>query len=779
MNKIPHIDLNWVTPEAPHIPENFRQHLNLPDIVLETLIRRGIKDESSAMRFMDPSRYIPTPSVELPDLAKGVERTIAAVRAGKTIGVWGDFDVDGQTATSVLVSTLRHIGAKVVFHIPVRDVESHGIKIDKLQSFLDSGVDILITCDTGITAHEPINYAQSRGIDVIVTDHHLLPDVLPSAYALINPRQLPSNHPLSSLPGVGVAYKFSESLLDQFGSYEYASSLHDLVALGAIADLADLVGDTRYLVQSGLDHIRSTPRPSIAAMLRAAEIDQDRFSEEQVSFAIAPRLNAVGRLADANPMVDFLLSENQGLIPIVVSQIEELNARRKILCDQVFDGALANLQRDRSLLDQPILILDHPEWPAGVVGIVASRLVEMFHRPVILLVSPPGQPMRGSARSVPGIDITAALDQNQKLLLSYGGHPMAAGMSLLPDNYAAFKRGLSRSVAQQASLCQISNDLVIDSWISPASFSLELIKSFDSLAPFGPGNPPLLFAEQSMSMVDATPVGKTKEHLQVIVEDLSGIQTKLIWWNGSRLPLPEGKFDLAYTVHASNYRGQAGIQFEWVDFRQASESTFTEVQSKRKKISNHDYRNSEQPLADYNRLRAEEECLVWSEGTFDSIINGVNRNELHSSQKLILWSTPSNLELIETLIHKVKPSNIYWFLQTPLEHHLANFTKILARIIKNNINQQQNEIGLEPVAAQTALPSSIIDLGLKWLASEGYITLTLISPLVYAVKMGGEKDDQASQVQKQALIKSFDELRAFTAFLKRVDLDLLIRDLGQ
>ncbi len=778
MNKIPHIDLNWVTPDSPSIPDNFRQHLNLPDIVLQTLMRRGFNNASAALSFIDPSKYYPTPSTELPDLAKGIERVADAIRAGKTIGIWGDFDVDGQTATSVLVSTLRHIGAKVVFHIPVRDVESHGIKIDRLQSFLDSGVNILITCDTGITAHEPISYAQSRGIDVIVTDHHLLPDVLPPAYALINPRRLPFDHPLSSLPGVGVAYKFSESLLEQFNAGAFASSMHDLVALGAIADLADLYGDTRYLVQMGLNHIRSTPRPSIAAILRAAEIEQTRFSEEHVSFALAPRLNAVGRLADANPMVDFLLSENQDVILPTVNQVEELNARRKILCDQVFNGALACLQRDRSLLDQPILIMDHPDWPAGVVGIVASRLVEMFHRPVILLVSSPGQPMRGSARSVTGIDITAALGQNQKLLLSFGGHPMAAGMSLLPDNYAAFKRGMSRSVAQQASLYQVSNDLVIDSWVSPASFSLELVKSFDLLAPFGPGNPPLLFADHSLSIVDTTPVGKMKEHLQVFVEDLAGNQTKLIWWNGSRLPLPEGKFDLAYTVHASNYRGQEGVQFEWVDFRQTNESTFTEVQSKHKKITNHDYRGSERSLVDLNRLLTEEDCLVWSEGTFDSIINSVKRSELHPSQKLILWSTPPSLELVEIIIHKVKPSNIYWFLQTPLEHNLTNFTRILARIIKSGINQQQHEFDLENIAAQTALYSSIIELGLKWLASEGHITVTPISSMVFEVKMGGMKDNQTCQIHKQALLRSFDELRAFSTFLKRVDLDSLNLNLG-
>ncbi len=211
----------------------------------------------------------------------------------------------------------------------------------------------------------------------------------------------------------------------------------------------------------------------------------------------------------------------------------------------------------------------------------------------------------------------------------------------------------------------------------------------DVLAPFGQGNPPPLFAEQSLNLVDTTPVGKMKEHLQVIVEDSAGTQTKLIWWNASHLPLPDGKFDLAYSVHSSNYRGQEGIQFEWVDFRQSSEPTSIEVRSKRKKIINQDYRRSDRTLSDLNHLLEETDVLVWSEGSFESIIQGVCRSELHPAKKLVVWSTPPSLAMLKELIKKVKPSNISWFLQSPHEHNLANFTRILSRIIKNGVNEHQ------------------------------------------------------------------------------------------
>lgn len=778
MNKVPHIELNWISPAEVQVPEDFRKRLYAPEIVLQTLIRRGLKDYDSAIRFIDLTRYIPAPASDLPDLDKGVQRLAEAVHSGSTIGVWGDFDVDGQTATSVLVSALRQIGANVKYHIPLRATESHGIKLDALKDFLDEGVNVLLTCDTGITAHESISYAQSRGVDVVVTDHHLLPAILPPAYALINPRRLEPDHPLAALPGVGVAFKFAESLLSQFGAADYSTSLHDLVALGAIADLADLLGDTRFLVQSGLSNIRKSPRPALQAMLQAAEIDREHFTEEHISYAIAPRLNAVGRLADANPMVEFLLSEDSGHIAATVTRLEELNAQRKILCDQVFNGALACLERDRSILDQPLLILDHPEWPAGVVGIVASRLVEMFHRPVILLVAPPNQPMKGSARSVEGIDITAALTQNQKLLLSFGGHPMAAGMSLSPENYSAFKRGMGRSVAYQASTRQVSQDLVIDGWVSPAAFSLELLKSFDWLAPFGPGNPPLLFAARSLSLVDTTPVGKMKEHLQVTVEDTGGSQTKLIWWNTSRLPLPDGKFDLAYTVHSSNYRGQEGVQFEWADFRRIDDSLPVIVRPQRKLIQNHDHRRSGQPQIDLRRIENEPGTVVWREGTYETAIAGVDRDHLRPSASLVIWSTPPSPLVLQGILTTVKPGHIHWFLQPPLEHQLANFTRTLARNVKNSLDTGKQEFGLEPIAAQTGLSMQIVETGLKWLESEGHITLAKISPNTMEIKPGGKKDEQTSQILRQSLLKLFEELNSYSAFLHRVDLDSLTQDLG-
>ncbi len=774
----PHIEQNWVTASPLQIPADLQQQLNVHEIVLQTLLRRGIFTYDSALQFLDYRRYTPTSPLELPGLEKGAARIADAIREGKTIGVWGDFDADGQTSTAVLVSALRRLGAKVKYHIPVRGPESHGISLDALKSFLAGGIDILLTCDTGVSEVESIAYAQLHQIDCIITDHHKLPKTLPPAFAVIDPRILATAHPLSSLPGVGTAFKFAEQLLAQFGASDFSASLHDLVALGAVADLADLTGDTRYLVQSGLELIRSKPRPALLAMLQAAEVEQANFSEEQVSFAIAPRMNAVGRLEDANPMVEFLLSNDPVEIAVRVNQLENLNARRKILCDQVFDGALAAIERDRSLLDQPALILAHPDWPGGVVGIVASRLVEMFHRPVILLVSPPGQSMKGSARSVEGIDITSAIAQNRSLLLGFGGHPMAAGLSLSADNFAAFKRGVMRSVAFQASTSQVSQDLIVDAWIKPNEFSLDLLESIDSLAPFGPANPALLFASHSMTLVDAAPVGKTKEHLQVTVQDAGGDQVKMIWWHGSGLPLPEGKFDLAYTAHSSDYRGERQIQLEWVDFRQVTETAGELTGIRKKAAANHDLRRSAHPFEDISRLLSNPQILIWSEGTFSQPVTAANRNNLRNAPQLAVWSVPPNLTMLKHVIQEVNPGEIYWLLQPPAEHQLSVFLKSLSKIVKSGFDKGQVEFDLEQIAVEQALTAEIVHLGIKWLASEGHVTVHPVSDRLLHLERGGTQDVKGSQLLKKALLRSFEEIDSFTAYLHRVDLDLLLYELG-
>lgn len=777
MNQTLRIDRPWIVQEKLQIPGELQQHLPYHEIILQTLVRRGLAEVSAAQRYLDHHQYTPASPFDLPDMNKGIDRLSRAISNNQVIGVWGDFDVDGQTSTTILVSALRAVNARHIYHIPVRGRESHGIGLDAFKVFISAGVDLILTCDTGVTAHESIAYAKSNGIDTIITDHHLLPVTMPDAVAVINPRRLSSAHPLSTLPGAGTALKFAEALLASRKIDLDPTLLHDLAALGIIADLADLVGDTRYLAQSGLETMRVSPRPALAAILDAAEVNHTSITEEQVSFALAPRLNAVGRLADANPIVKFLLSHDPAEIRVTVSQVEGLNSRRKLLCDQVFTGALSLIEQDRSVLDHAALVLHHPEWPGGVVGIVASRLVEIYHRPVILLTGIPGQPLRGSARSVEGIDITAALRSSENLLLNYGGHPMAAGLSLPEENFSSLIRRLDNVLEDQMSQRAAGQRLLIDEMIKPADVTIELARSLEVLAPYGPGNPPLVFGSENMRVLETRSVGKLGEHLLVDVEDPSGAVNRLIWWNGTGLPLPHGRFSIAYTPRATNYRGEEQVSLEWIDYHQAKAEIIPELLKMKKSIENIDLRQSGSPVVDLEKILGQGNVQVWKEGNDAFGVSGLSRINLQRCPNLVIWSVPATYTLLRQILQTVHPKKIYWFLISPVEHQLTVFLRQLASLVKHQLSGHQSVFSSSSLAASLAANEEIVELGIGWLAAKGAISIENRSTDGFSLKLGAPADPAAQKKMEQSLSRVFQELQAFAGHMRQTDLARILEEL--
>lgn len=777
MYTIQHLEREWIFHQLVQVPADLQTLLPNAEMVLQSLLRRGITDPEKILRYIDHTRYKPASPLELPDMEKGVQRILHALHNKEKIGVWGDFDVDGQTSTAILVSTLREVGADCTYHIPVRGPETHGIGLKALKEFIADGIQVILTCDTGISAHESIAYAQSTGIDVVVTDHHLLPETLPPAHALINPHRLPAAHPLSTLPGAGIAYKFAEALISHFGKLENAPHFHDLAALGIIADLADLYGDTRYLVQSGLSRMRASPRPALAAMLDSAEVNPQNLTEEQISFILAPRLNAVGRLANANPMVEFLLSQDPAEINVRVNQVEGLNSKRKLLCDQVFNGARSLIEQNPAAIDHPVLVLHHPDWPPGVVGIVASRLVEIYHRPVILLTGQTGEPLRGSARSIEGFDITAAIRSNEHLLLSFGGHPMAAGLSLKSENLPALIRGLDRVVSAEIVNREQVGALHIDQTISPSEVSLDLARSLDLLAPYGPGNPPLVFAAEGMRIIKSREVGKLGEHLLVDVEDPLGVQSRFIWWNGSGLPLPEGPFDLAYTPRASNYRGEDQVSLEWVDYRLREDEINLLKASIKPSLLNIDLRSSDSPLEEIKPVVNSQDTLVWAEGSSLPEIPHAIRQALHPCRDLVVWSVPPNLEILTAILEQTNPARIFWCLVSPPEHQLRTFLHRLSSLIKASLSSGSGNINFLILAMSLAAAESTVELAIRWLAARGDITILESSANIIRARLGGTVNQGLQKDLETALLNEFNELRAFSHYLHQADLDQLTMDL--
>jgi single-stranded-DNA-specific exonuclease len=771
----------WQDPKPVTVPPELAAAVGGHPLVVETLVRRGITEPARAQAFLDPLSYRPCPAQEMPGVERAVARLAQAVQRGERIGVWGDFDVDGQTATALLVSALTELGADMRYHIPVRAVESHGINLPQLKELLTHSVTVLITCDTGISAHEQIAYAQEHGVDVILTDHHELPPTLPPAFSVTNPRLLPAHHPLAALPGVGTAYKLVEALYAYYHRPADAAQFLDLVALGIVADVAELSRDCRFLLQQGLESLRTTSRAGLKAIFSSADLNPQWLTEEHIGFSIAPRLNAIGRLGDANPMVELLTTRDDARARTLAAQIEALNDRRKLLTNQVYQGALAQIKANPDLLQEAALVLANPYWPAGVIGIVASRLVDRFQKPVILIANPDGEAARGSARSVPGVHITQAIAHAASepgLLHGYGGHAAAAGLSLNSDRIPELRRRLGRAVTALFPE-RPEQVLEVDGWLPFTSLSLDLVADLERLAPFGPGNPALVLGAKDVRVISTAPIGRTGEHIQIIVEDGQGQPQRVLWWQGAAemdaSPLPESPFDLAYSVRASSFGGQRQVQVEWIAHR-LTDSNLTEISSP-PRLHVIDHRQTAFPVAELEQVQAHSGLCIWAEGDARQKLPGLSRQEIGAVPTLVIWSIPPGRRELEAVLAAAAPVEVHLFALDPGLDHFDPFLARLSGLVKHVLAQQSGTVSLVALAAAMAHRPATVQAGLAWLESAGFISFQVENGCEVNISHG--KGVSAPEAQRNAvkdrLSALLKETAAFRAYYRLADSAVLLQ----
>lgn len=725
-------------------------------LVQTLLARRGFNDPDRAAAFLDPARYTPASPFDLPDMDRAAGRIEGALRGGEHLLVWGDFDVDGQTATALLVESLRALAAQlqpdagpatISYHIPHRQREGHGIHTGTLAALLDEAeasgdpVRVVLTCDTGISAHESIDYAKKHDVDVVITDHHQLPDTLPDAYAVVNPQRLPGEHPLHTLPGVGAAYKLIEALRERTSADLDTDRLLDLVALGLVADVAVLVDDARYLLQRGLDVLRHTRRPGLQAMLQLAEIAPAELTETDIGFGLGPRLNALGRLDDANKAVDLLTTPDPTQAQILANTLEGLNSRRKSETTQVEVGAEKQLTADPALLNHAALVLHSPHWPGGIVGIVANRLAERYNRPVVLLTSAGSDEgddlLRGSARSVAGVDITAAIAANADLLAGYGGHTMAAGLSLHADRLHDFRRGLSNTVrALRRDAATGPPTLAIDAYLPLAALTLDLADRLRQIAPFGPGNPPVVLATRRLTLRQQRQIGRTGEHLRLTVTDAEPAAESdisddaplvdFLWWRAEPERLPPGRFDLAYTVSANVWKDERRVQLEVVDVRPVDEEPLSF--DARAQVEVIDHRRASNPMAALQAALADDPDLcLWREDPQPTADpppgNPQRRDGLRPARTLVVWTIPPGPDELRAALERVNPARVLLFAQGTGITDADTFLRLLAARVNYALNQRGGAASLEALAASLGARVQAVDVGLRWWAARGQVRL--------------------------------------------------------
>jgi len=758
--------MKWLEPQPVDVPAELQAAVGGHALVAQALVSRGLLTPQAALAFLDPEHYEPSPPLELPDMGLAVERLQAAMARGERILVWGDFDVDGLTATALLVEALRELGGLVEWYIPDRRTESHGVHWRSLQPFLGRGVRVLLTCDTGISAHEPIALARHMGLDVLITDHHALPPTLPKAQAIINPNRLPQDHPLHDLSGVGVAFKLAQAL----GVTERGL---DLVALGLVADVVPQRGDVRYLLQRGLQALRCGARVGLQALLEVAEISPATLDEDHISYALAPRLNALGRLAKASTGVELFLTQDLVRARTIAAEMEALNVRRRFLSRQVTAAAQGQVERDRSLLSSPVLVLAHPNWPGGVLGIGASRLVERYYRPVVLIATPPGEAARGSARSVPGVDIRAALAAHHDLLGSYGGHPMAAGFSIAAERIPELRSALTQTVAKLVGEVPPEPELAVEAYFSLPELTLDLLDEISRLSPFGAGNPPLYLATRRVRVTEKRTIGRTGEHRRLELQDEEGNTQQALWWHSADLPVPEGVFDLAYVLRASDFRGERRLQLQWVDARLV-ERPVVEVEAPLAVPNVADYRAALDPLAALQALWEESAMQLWAEAAAVTGFAARGRDELQPGSALVVWTIPPGPRVLEQALDRVKPEQVYLFAIDPELDAMDAFLRRLTGLVKHALSAYDGRLEWEALAAAVAHRVCTVQAGVRWLMARG-----LASPLeerddAIIVEGGGVRDEGAERITRREVEELLRETAAYRAHFCQADAKRLV-----
>jgi len=766
---------HWIDPQPIDLPAEFRQAVGGHPLVAEALARRGIRTSGAARAFLDPALYTPASPAELPDLSTAIDRLRQAVLRREPIAVWGDFDADGQTATALLVETLRGLGATVHFRVPSR-TEGHGLHQQGLECLIADGARLILTCDTGVTAHTPVARANALGAEVLITDHHVPGDRLPPALAVVNPQRLPPGHPLRPLTGVGVAYQLASAL-----DPDLAAQALDLVALGTVADVGALVDDNRYLVQRGLEALRNTARPGLQAIYHAAEIHPEGLDEQHIGFSLGPRLNALGRLADAAHGVELLLTGDPMRARILATEIEGLNAQRKWLTRQITSAALAQIEREPALLSgYRALVLSHPTWPSGVVGIVAGRLAERFGQPVVLISAPPGQTARGSGRSVPGVDLIAALADcavpgpdapgpRTPLFKGYGGHPGAAGFAIEPERIPELRAALSRAIdAQVETMPQPT--LAIDAFVDLPDLSLDLVTSINRLAPFGQGNPVLALAVHDLRIQSQAIIGRTGEHLRLTVEDSHDRTQTVFWWHGSGWSLPQGRFDLALAISASDYRGVAEVQLQWLDARERAPDVVQVKVGPAFEVI--DLRQEDNSEARLQELGAAGDLQVWAEDQVPAGVETRTRQQLVPGYRLALWTLPPGPRELEAVLQRVQPEQVFLFARGPAAHdpgldEAGALLQSLAGIVKFALRARDGQVDLEAAAARLAHRVGTIETGLEFLAAQGIVQIVERGQARWKLARGtGHQDPQATDMANAALDALLAETAAYRAYAR-------------
>lgn len=531
----------------------------------QILFNRGLHTRAEAERFLRGESVDSSGDLPLMDMDAAVERILEAKEHKDRVAVYGDFDVDGLTATALMMEALESAGIKAVHHIPDRLAEGYGVNAAAVRSLNAMGVDLLITVDCGIRAIEEVNLARELGMDVVITDHHDPGQELPDAVGVLNPKRPGDPYQFKHLAGVGIAYKLARTLGIRLGMEDPSAGI-DLVALGTVADVSPLLGVNRAWVRRGLERMNADSRTGIRALAEVAGIGNREITAQVIGFILGPRLNAAGRMGSADTGLQLLLSDERVEALRLAADLDRLNQQRRSETRTALDRAR------RVAFGQDfahhLLFADDPNFSEGIAGLVAARMADEFYRPAIVARRGPNE-TRGSARSIPEVHITRALEQCAHLLSRYGGHAQAAGFRLPTAKLDRFKQDLARTVEAEIGAAALAPEIRIDALVELDELDDELLEFSGRLEPTGEGNPEPLFLAQRVRVVEPRLVGKQRRHLKLSLSQGSSFFDAIGFRLGERLSKLGNWVDVVFHYELNEFRGVQNKQLRVVDIQPA------------------------------------------------------------------------------------------------------------------------------------------------------------------------------------------------------------------
>jgi single-stranded-DNA-specific exonuclease len=566
------------TPALPQplLAETLAAQLKIPPLLAQCLVNRGHSELAEVENFLAPRLKNLADPFLLPNMAAAVERLLRAREQDEPLVIFGDYDVDGVTSTALLVEVLRSLGWTVDFYLPHRMDEGYGLSRDGVENCLNKfSVKLLLAVDCGSTAIETISWLRERGMDVIVLDHHQVSNPAPAAVALVNP-QLAGENEISfrELCSAGLAFKLAHAILKRGretnlpGAAEFdLKQLLDLVALGTIADLVPLIGENRILVSAGLEKLSTTTRPGLVALKEVAQCPL-QLGAYEVSFQLAPRLNAAGRLETAEEALHLVLAPDLKTAMPLAQELDLRNRERQRIERSISDEAIGVVRSKFDAQKDFVIVEGQLLWHIGVVGIVASRVLSQFYRPTFI-IGGEGDAWRGSGRSIAGFDLAAALRECDDLLIRHGGHAMAAGVTIHPNNLDAFRTRLNEIARRSLKPEDLQPPLRLDAEVELKEISLATLAELDRLKPMGQGNPSVQFFARGVT--HGRPLqcmGAEKQHVKMWVKD-GAVTHECVWWGAGNASLPVGKFDLAFAPQINEFNGWTTVQLKVLDWQPA------------------------------------------------------------------------------------------------------------------------------------------------------------------------------------------------------------------